>query len=60
MLTDYDFRLGKNHLRGKGRRGLIALAMKLTSSTATVGILAIPAKPAVFLGFELLKNLVGK
>jgi hypothetical protein len=34
--------------------------MKLTSSTATVGILAIPVKPAVFLGFELLKHLVGK
>jgi hypothetical protein len=59
MLTYYDFRLDKNHLRGNGWRGLVALAMTLTSFTAVVGILAMPAKPAVFLGFDLLKRLVG-
>jgi hypothetical protein len=60
MVTDYDFQFGKNHFRGNGWRGLIALAMTLASFTAMVGILAMPAKPAVFLGFELLKHLVSK
>jgi hypothetical protein len=59
MVPDYDFQFGQNHFRGNGWRGLVALAMTLTSFTAVVGILAMPAKPAVFLGFDLLKRLVG-
>jgi hypothetical protein len=30
VVNDYDFRIGKNHLRGKGWLGLVALAITLT------------------------------
>ena len=34
VVTDYDFRLGKSHLRGTGCRGLAALAIVLTMRAA--------------------------
>jgi len=43
VLIDYDFRIGRSHFRGKGWRGLIALAMILIFFTATVGLLTSPA-----------------
>ena len=59
VVTDYDFRLGKNHLRGTGWRGLIALMMILIFVTTTVGILVIPATPASVLLFRFLSRLLG-
>jgi hypothetical protein len=59
MAPHYDFQFGKNHFRANGWQGLVALAMTLTSFTAVVGILSMPAKPPVFLEFDLLKRLVG-
>ena len=59
MLTDFDFRIGRSHFRGKGWRSLIALAMVLIFFTAIVSVLANPAKPAGFLGFSLLDRLLG-
>jgi hypothetical protein len=55
-MADYDFRLGKNHLRGTGWRGLIALMMILIFVTTTVGILVIPATPASVLLFRFLSG----
>jgi hypothetical protein len=59
VLIDYDFRIGRSHFRGKGWRGLIALAMVLIVFTATVGMLANSSKPAGLQGFELLNRLLG-
>jgi hypothetical protein len=54
VVGDYDFRLGKSHLRGKGWRGLVALGFVMTPRAATIGVLAVAAKPA---GVWLLQHL---
>ena len=36
MVIDYDFKLGKSHLRGTGLRGLAALGIVFTSRAALV------------------------
>jgi hypothetical protein len=47
VVTDFDFTLGKDHLRGSGWRGLIALGFALTIRRgAVVAILALLVKPA--------------
>jgi hypothetical protein len=58
VVIDYDFRLGKSHLRGKGWRGLAALAMVLTVRAAIVGTIAFSARPGGVWLFELIEHLV--
>lgn len=45
VASDYDFKLGNDHLRGNGWRGLVALGFVLTRRGAIFGLLAISAKP---------------
>jgi len=59
MVIDYDFRLGKSHLRGNGRRGLAALGIVLTLRAAMVGTVAISARPAAAYLLQLLQRLLG-
>ena len=59
VVGDYDFRLGKSHLRGKGWRGLVALVFVMTLRTATIGILAVAAKPAGVWLLQLLQQILG-
>jgi hypothetical protein len=45
VAIDYDFKLGRNHLRGNGWRGLAALVVVLTLRAAIVGTIVITARP---------------
>jgi hypothetical protein len=58
MVIDYDFRLGKSHLRGAGPRGLAALAIVFASRAALVCLIAFSAKPAGIWLVQLLRHLV--
>jgi hypothetical protein len=58
VVIDYDFRLGKSHFRGKGWRGLAALAIVLTVRAAIVGTIAFSARPGGFWLLELIERLV--
>jgi hypothetical protein len=44
VVTDYDFRIAKAHLRGNGWRGLAALAIVLIVRAAIVGVIALSAR----------------
>ena len=44
MVTDYDFKLARAHLRGNGWRGLAALAIVLIARAAIVGAIAFSAR----------------
>ena len=57
-MIDYDFRVGKNHLRGTGPRGLAALAIVVTVRAALVGMIAVSARPAGIWLVQLLQHLV--
>jgi len=57
-VIDYDFRIGKSHLRGTGSRGLAALAIVFTSRAALVGAIAVSARPAGIWLVQLLQHLV--
>jgi hypothetical protein len=62
VVADYDFQLGKDHLRGNGWRGLVALGFVLTRRGTIVAALAISAKPlsnCVFQLALLLRQLIG-
>ena len=59
VVGDYDFRLGKSHLRGKGWRGLVALGFVMTPRSATIGVLAVAAKPTGFWLVQLLQRILG-
>ena len=59
MVIDYDFRLGRSHLRGKGWRGLMALGLVVMLRAAMVGIVAISAKPVGVYLVQLLRGLLG-
>ena len=58
MMIDYDFRVGKNHLRGTGPRGLAALAIVVTLRAALVGMIAVSAKTGGIWLAQLLQHLV--
>lgn len=58
MVIDYDFKLGKSHLRGTGLRGLAALAIVFTSRAALVGMIAFSARGAGVWLVHLLQRLV--
>jgi hypothetical protein len=58
VVTDYDFRLSKAHLRGKGWRGLTALAIVLIARAAIVGAIALSARPSGLWLVQLLEHLV--
>ena len=58
VVTDYDFRLGKSHLRGTGCRGLAAPAIVLTMRAATVGAIAFLARPGGVWLFQLIEHLI--
>ena len=58
MVMDYDFRLGRNHLRGNGWRGLAALALVLTLRAAIVGAIAFYAIPGGAWVIRLIERLV--
>jgi hypothetical protein len=59
VVGDYDFRLGKSHLRGKGWRGLVALGFVMTPRAATIGVFAIAAKPSGVWLLQLLQQILG-
>jgi len=59
VVGDYDFRLGKSHLRGKGWRGLVALGFVMTPRAATIGVLAVAAKPSGVWLLQLLQQIFG-
>jgi hypothetical protein len=58
VVIDYDFRLGKSHLRGNGWRGLAALAIVLTVRAAIVAAIAFSARPTGVWIFQLIEHLV--
>jgi hypothetical protein len=58
LVTDYDFRLAKTHLRGNGWRGLVALAIVLIARAAIVGVIAISARSGGLGLVQLLEHLV--
>ena len=58
MVIDYDFRVGKNRLRGTGPRGLAALAIVVTLRAALVGMIAVSAKTGGIWLAQLLQHLV--
>jgi hypothetical protein len=58
VVVDYDFRLGKSHLRGNGWRGLAALAIVLTVRAAIVGAIAFSARPGGVWLVEFIEHLV--
>jgi hypothetical protein len=58
LVTDYDFRLARAHLRGNGWRGLAALAIVLIARAAIVGAIAISARPSCLWLVQLLQHLV--
>ncbi len=57
MVTDYDFRLAKTHLRGNGWRGLAALAIVLIVRAAIVGVIALSARSGGVWLVQLLEHL---
>jgi hypothetical protein len=59
VVGDYDFRVGKSHLRGKGWRGLVALGFVMTPRAATIGVLAVAAKPTGVWLLQLLHQVLG-
>ena len=58
MIIEYDFKLGKSHLRGTGPRGLAALAIIFALRAALVGIIAVSVKSGGIWLVQLLQNLV--
>jgi hypothetical protein len=58
LVTDYDFRLAKTHLRGNGWRGLAALAIVLIARAAIVGVIALAARSGGLWLVQLLEHLV--
>jgi len=58
VVADYDFRLGKSHLRGNGWRGLAALAIVLTMRAAIVGAVAFSARLGGVWLIQLIEHLV--
>jgi hypothetical protein len=58
VVVDYDFRLGKSHLRGNGWRGLAALAIVLTMRAAIVGAVAFLARLGSVWLIQLIEQLV--
>jgi hypothetical protein len=58
LVTDYDFRLAKTHLRGNGWRGLAALAIVLIGRAAIVGVIALSARSGSLWLVQLLEHLV--
>jgi hypothetical protein len=58
VVVDYDFRLGKSHLRGNGWRGLAALAIVLTMRAAIVSAVAFLARLGSAWLIQLIEHLV--
>jgi hypothetical protein len=58
VVVDYDFRLGKSHLRGNGWRGLAALAIVLTMRAAIVSAVAFLARLGSVWLIQLIEHLV--
>jgi hypothetical protein len=58
VVTDYDFRLAKSHLRGNGRRGLAALAIVLIARTAIVGAIVLSARAGGVWLVQFIHHLV--
>jgi len=58
VITDYDFRLGKSHLRGNGWRGLAALVLVLILRAAIVGAIAFSARPGGVWLVRLIEHLI--
>jgi hypothetical protein len=58
VLIDYDFRLAKAHFRGRGWRGLAALALVLIVRATIVAVVAISASPGAIWLVQLLKHLI--
>jgi len=58
VVTDYDFRLARTHLRGTGWRGLAALALVLIARTVIVGAITFSARAGAQWLVPLLEHLV--
>jgi hypothetical protein len=60
MVVDYDFRLGKNHLRGNGWRGLAALVIILALRATIIVAIVFSANPSSLLLVHLFQRLVSQ
>jgi hypothetical protein len=58
VAIDYDFKLGRNHLRGNGWRGLAALVVVMTLRAVIVGAIAISARSGGVWLVQLIEHLV--
>jgi hypothetical protein len=58
MIIDYDFKLGKSHLRGAGPRGLAALAIVLALRVVLVGTIAVSTRAGGLWLVQLMHQLV--
>ena len=58
VAIDYDFKLGRSHLRGNGWRGLAALVVVLILRAAILGTMAYTAWPGGVWLVQLIKQLV--
>jgi len=58
VVTDYDFRLARTHLRGTGWRGLAALALVLIARMVIVGAITFSARAGAHWLVPLLEHLV--
>jgi hypothetical protein len=59
MVLDFDFKLGRSHLRGNGWRGLIALGIVVVLRAATLAAIVISARPVSQGVVRLLGRLIG-
>ena len=59
MIVDYDFTLGRKHLRGAGWRGLVALGLLFAVRAAVLSIIVFSAKPTGIWLWQLLQHLLG-
>jgi hypothetical protein len=58
VVTDYDFKLARAHLRGNGWRGLAALAMVLIARAAIIGAIVFSARMGGVWLVQFIENLV--
>jgi hypothetical protein len=59
VVVDYDFQLGRNHLKGSGWRGLTALSIVVALRAGIIVIFAVSARPVGAQLIQLLQRLLG-
>jgi hypothetical protein len=56
---DFDFKVGRGHYRGRGSRGLIALAIIQLPRAVFFGSGVAVAMPTVVWSIQMLRTLIG-